>query len=115
MSEPVPFVPGNERPTPEEKTVGPAPDLNPEVEAKEKARYREVRTKALEDQHVAELKEKSDNADSDDKTRAAAKAYYKALFGQMRKLDGSLKNRIDRMEAATYRRLDRSGSTPPKN
>lgn len=114
MSEPVPFVPGNESPIPEEKTVGPAPDLNPEVEAKEKARYREVRTTALEDPHVAELKEKSDSA-GDDKTHAASKAYYKALFGKMRKLDGSLKNRIDRMEAATYRRLERSGSRPPQD
>lgn len=114
MSAPVPFVPGEESPAPEENTVGPAPELNPEIERKEKARYREVRAKALEDSQIAELKEKSESVEPD-KQRAAAKAYYKALFGKMRKLDGSLKSRIDRMEAATYRRLERNGSAPAQD
>ena len=62
--------------------------------------------KALEDNHVRSLQEKADSASGEEEQHKASKAYYKAMYEKMRSLDESLKNRIDRMEAATLRRLD---------
>lgn len=96
----MPFIPA-----PEAAHPTPAPDLAAQ-DASERARLREIKAKALEDKHVRSLQEKADNASNDDDQRKASKAYYKALYGRMRSLDESLKPRIDRMEAATLKRLD---------
>ena len=69
------------------------------------ARFRDVKAKALADPHVKELQEKSDNAAEGDEQQKASREYYRALFNKMRRLDPSLKERIDRTEAATLRRL----------
>ena len=75
-------------------------------DASERARLSEIQTKALEDKQVRSLQEKADNAASDDEQAKASKQYYKALYNKMRKLDESLKNRIDRIESATMKRLE---------
>ncbi len=96
MNEPAPFVPP---PTSTEKqSTQQIGDGNP-------ARYQEVKQKALQDKHVQELQEKADNASDGDEQRKASEKYYKALFNKMRNLDPSLKDRIDRTEAATLRRV----------
>lgn len=61
----------------------------------------------MSDPQISELKEKLDSASSDDEQREVSKEYYRALFNKMRKLDGSMKDRINRMEAATQRRLNK--------
>jgi hypothetical protein len=103
-SQPPPSQPENSP----ENAVGPqSTELKPENDAKEKARYNELRKKAMSDPQISALKEKLDSASSDDEQRELSKEYYRALFNKMRKLDGSMKDRIDRMDAATQRRLNR--------
>jgi hypothetical protein len=80
-----------------------------DADAIEKAKYDEVRVRALEDPRVKELKGKADEALTDDEGRKALRAYNKALFQKMRSLDGSIKDRVDRMEAAVMKRLEGSG------
>ncbi len=63
----------------------------------------------MQDPAVADARTKADNASSDDERRQAMREYYRLLFSKMRKLDSSLGDRIERMEGAAFRRLDRSG------
>ena len=84
--------------------VEPPPDADPET--KEKFRLDQAKAKASEDPEVMELKAKADSAVSDEDARSAQRAYNKALFGKMKKIDGSLDERIDSMEAAILKRLD---------
>lgn len=88
-----------------------APGIADDV--KERARYQEVRTKALEDKKVRTLQERADNATDDAAQKKASEAYYKALYSRMRKIDPALKDRIDRVEKATLRRLDRKKPATP--
>ena len=84
--------------------VEPPADADPEV--KEKFRFDQAKAKASEDPDVMELKAKADSAVSEEDTRSAQRAYNKALFSKMRKIDGSLEERISSMEAAILKRLD---------
>ncbi len=84
--------------------VEPPADADPE--AKEKFRFDQAKAKAAEDPDVMELKAKADSAISDEDARSAQRAYNKALFSKMRKIDGSLEERINSMEAAILKRLD---------
>lgn len=90
------------------KGKAPAAAVAPEdadAEAKELARYEEVKAKAAAEPGVAELKTKADAAVFDEEGKNAQRAYNKALFEQMRKLDGSLEGRINAMEAAILKKL----------
>lgn len=98
LTEPAPFVPdgtsGNISP-PQPRNTG----------AQDSAHFRDLRARALADKRVQELQSKSDNAPEGDEQRKAAEEYYHALFNKMRQLDPSFKDRLDRTEAATLRRL----------
>jgi hypothetical protein len=75
-------------------------------DAIEKAKYNEAKTRALEDSHVKELKQKADTAATEEEGKKALRAYNKALFQKMRSVgDDSIHDRIDRMEAAVLRDL----------
>lgn len=99
LSEPNPFVP-----TP----AAPGPDVESEADhdAQERTKFNAVKAKALEDDSVLGLKEKMDTASSADEQAKASKVFYKALYNKMRNLDPSLKERIDRMQALTSKRLE---------
>jgi hypothetical protein len=90
------------------KPAPPPPD-GADAEQVEKHKYDTARAKAAEDPAIQALKEKADNAVSDDEAKKAQTAYNRALFDKMRKLDPSIKDRIDKMEAALMKRL---GSQP---
>jgi len=77
-----------------------------DAEAKEQARFDEVKAKATTDPGVAELKTKADASAFDEEGKNAQRAYNKALFEQMRKLDSSLEGRINSMEALILKKLD---------
>ncbi len=83
-----------------------APAADADAEAQEKYRYEVAKEKALQDPEVQKLKERADGAVSDDEARKAQRAYNKALFGKMRSVDGTIKDRADRIEAAILKRLD---------
>lgn len=88
----------------------PAPPANADPEVLDKHKYDVARIKAMEDPEVQQLKVKSDTAATEEEAIKAQRAYSRALFDRMRKIEPSLKERIDRLEAGVMRRLD---SQPP--
>jgi hypothetical protein len=102
MTSQIPFVPGpsDQQEAPVVETKSPL-----EVEAEETSRFQAAKTKALQDAHVQELQSKADSATGDD-VKSASRRYYKALYEKMREIDPSVKDRIDRTEAATMRRVE---------
>jgi hypothetical protein len=102
MTSQVPFVPpaAIQESTPVVETKSPV-----EEEAEETARFQAAKTKALGDKHVQDLQAKADSAIGDD-AKPAERRYYRELYARMREIDPSLKDRIDRTEAATMRRVE---------
>lgn len=101
MTNDVPFVPPA---TPAVVSVG-KPISIEEQEAKDKARYHEIKAQALTDPEIKALKDKADNASTDAEQRAAEKNFDKALFKKMRTLDPSISDYIDRIEKATMKQI----------
>ncbi len=75
------------------------------LEELDRQKYDAAKTKAAEDPEIKALKQKADEAVTDDEANKAQRAYNKALFAKMRKLDPLIKERIDKMEAAMMKRL----------
>lgn len=102
MTSQVPFVPppAEQAATPTVETKSPV-----EEEADETARFQAAKAKALEDKHVQDLQAKADSATGAD-AKAAARRYYRELYARMREIDPTLKDRIDRTEAAMQRRVE---------
>ncbi len=84
----------------------PAAGDGADSETIERNKFAEARRKAGEDPEIVALKDKADSAASEEEARQALRAYNKALYQKMRKLDSSIKDRIDATEAAIMRRLD---------
>ncbi|MGA3170648.1 MAG: hypothetical protein ABSE62_06510 [Chthoniobacteraceae bacterium] len=76
-----------------------------EEEAEVTALFQAAKAKAIEDAHVQDLQAKADSATGDD-SKPALHRYYRALYDKMREIDPGIKDRIDRTEAATMRRVD---------
>ncbi|MEO8354090.1 MAG: hypothetical protein ABI680_20370 [Chthoniobacteraceae bacterium] len=107
--------PDSTPPPPKEKPK--ANEIPPKPEAKskpaettdqpldERARYNAAKEKALEDPSVQALKGKAESTFDPDEGPKAMRAYNKALFNKMRKIDPSVKDRIDGTEAAVMKRL----------
>lgn len=101
MTTEVPFVPPPAPPV----SNTPEPISLEDQEAKDRARFHELKAQALQDPGLKTLKDKADNA-AGDATRDAEKAYDKALFKKVREMDPSISDYLDRLEAATMKRLD---------
>lgn len=103
MSSQVPFVPNPN----EQAPVAPLVETKTpaEEEAEESSRVQAAKSKALQDQKIEELQTKADSLTGDD-AKAATRRYYKALYEKMREIDPSVRDRIDRTEAASLRRLE---------
>ncbi len=71
----------------------------------EKKRYDQAKATAMEMPEILALKEKADNASTDEESRRALRSFNKALFNKMRQLDPTIKDRADRVEAALMKRL----------
>jgi hypothetical protein len=82
------------------------PEGGADPETVERTKFADAKRKAAEDPEVNALKEKADNAGSEDEARKALRDYNRALFQKMRKLEPSIKERIDATEAAIMRRLN---------
>jgi hypothetical protein len=76
-----------------------------DAEEAERNKFAEVKQKAAEDPEILKLAEKAESAASEDEVRQALRAYNKALFQKMRKLDSSIKERTDATEAVIMQRL----------
>lgn len=83
--------------------VEPPADLDPD--AQEKFRFDQAKAKAMEDPQVIALKTKADNASTEVESSKALRAYNKALFEKIRKLDKSVSERATRLEEAILKRL----------
>ncbi len=107
MTSQVPFVPP---PTPE-KTEEPVVETKTpaEEEAEETSRFQAAKVKALEDQRIEDLQSKADAATGDE-AKAAMRRYYRALYEKMREIDPTVKDRIDRTEEATLRRVEQENT-----
>lgn len=81
------------------------PPADADAEVKEKFRFDQARAKAGEDPQIKALKQKADEASTDDESRKALRAYNKALFEKIRKIDSSVSDRATRLEAAILKRL----------
>jgi hypothetical protein len=107
MTSQIPFVPPAEKEKPEAplvETKTPA-----EEEAEETSHLQAAKTKALQDQHIQELQSNADAATGDE-AKVATRRYYRALYEKMRQIDPSLKDRIDRTEEATLRRVEQENT-----
>ncbi len=78
---------------------------NADAEIVEKQKYDQAKAKAVADPKVQELRGKADSAASEDESRKALRAYNKAMFKRMKEIDPSIKDHVDRMEAAVMSRL----------
>ena len=87
------------------KTNPPSVPNGTDPDELDKHKYDAAKTKAAEDPEIQALKQKADEAVTDDEANKAQRAYNKALFARMRKLEPLIKERIDRMEAAMMKRL----------
>ncbi|MGV3773785.1 MAG: hypothetical protein ACO1QB_12850, partial [Verrucomicrobiales bacterium] len=114
-------------PNPEDKSPSVAPSAEvtssseasmPSTESIEKkkqelkVRYYEVRTQVEKEEDVASLKQKADQATTDEGKRQALRAYYELLFSKMKKVDPSISARCDLMQGAYLRRLEQTTLQP---
>jgi DnaK suppressor protein len=89
----------------EPKKTQPEPPADADPDVKEKYRFEQAKAKAMEDSQVKSLKAKADDASTDEESRKALRAYNKALFEKIRKIDNGVSERADRLEAAILKRL----------
>jgi hypothetical protein len=71
----------------------------------ERFKFTEAKRKAMEDTAIQDLKFKADTAPSEADARKALRAYNKALFQKMKKIDPNISERIDATEAVILKRL----------
>lgn len=71
-----------------------------------KVRYYQIRTQVEKNEAVIALRSKADAATNSEEKRQLMRAYYELLFEKMRKVDPSIADRCDVMEAAYLRRLE---------
>ncbi len=78
---------------------------NADAEVIEKQKYDQAKAKAIADPKIQELRGKADLAPSEGESRKALREYNKAMFKRMKEIDPSIKDHVDRMEAAVMSRL----------
>ena len=106
MTSQVPFVPAGPTGNTEEPVVETKSPI--EEEAEETNHFQAAKAKALQDKQVQELQAKADNATGDE-VKPALRRYYRALYDKMEEIDPKVKDRIERTEAATLRRVEQEG------
>ena len=83
----------------------PPPPDGSDPDVLEKQKYDQAKAKAASDPKIQELRSKADLAPTEDESRKALRAYNKAMFKRMKEIDPSIKDHVDRMEAAVMSRL----------
>ncbi len=90
---------------------GPNATENAAAQQRLRARYREIKARALEDPAVGAELAAAQNAHSDREMRDALKRHYTLLFERMRRTDPSLRAIVAEREAEIMTSMER---TPPK-
>jgi hypothetical protein len=101
----VPFVPAQ---TPV-RAATPRPISIEDQEAKDKARFNELKAQALQDPAIKALREKADTT-AGEAGREAERTYDKALFDKVKQMDPSISDYVDRLEKYAMKRLEGGGS-----
>jgi hypothetical protein len=78
----------------------------------QRIRFRQAKTRASNDPAVQAEWARANAARTDFEKRDALKAYYKALFNRMRRIDGSLRARIAETEQRAMKRLTQTRIDP---
>jgi len=81
-------------------------------ELQQRVKFRQAKTRALYDPAVQAEWERASAARTDFEKREALKAYYRALFNRMRRIDSSLKPRIAETEQRALHRLTQTRIDP---
>jgi hypothetical protein len=81
-------------------------------ELDQRIKFRRAKTRALYDPAVQAEWNRANAARTDYEKREAMKAYYRALFNRMRRIDGSLKPRIAATEQRALHRLTQTRIDP---
>ena len=69
-------------------------------------RYREARTKALQDPRLQQEWDRAEASKTEHEKREGLKSYYKLLFDRMVKIDSSVKPRVEVLRKSLVWRLD---------
>jgi len=97
-------------PAPARETATPAVPTaaasGPAASAFDRERYLKAKAEAAQDPQVKALALKLESAQPGEEYKAAARDYTKALFSKIREVDSSQNDWIERLEAATLRRID---------
>jgi len=88
-----------------ENKLPPQPPETADPDTKEEYRFEVAKSKALEDPEVKRLKDKADLASTDEESRVALRAYNRALFEKIRKLDPGVSDYANQIEKAMLKRL----------
>jgi hypothetical protein len=119
-TEPLPLIPEAPEPTERPRTTGrdePRQEKKSSTEAasnemKERIRFREAKTRASKDPAIQAEWERAHRVGTDYEKREILKNYYKMLYGQMGRIDKSLKKRILEQEKNSIRRLTQTRIDP---
>jgi hypothetical protein len=116
---PLPLIP--ESPEPGKKGKGAAAtakkDKKSSTEAaiddlQERIRYRQAKTRALNDPAVQNAWDRAHATRTDGEKREALKAYYKLFYARVLRIDGTLKQRVAQGEERARRRLTQTRIDP---
>ena len=75
-------------------------------------RFRQLKTRVLQEQKVQDLYEKAQAAPTDYEKRETLKAYYTLLYTRIEKLDGSMKKRANTLRHQSISRLTQTKIDP---
>jgi len=81
------------------------PTADADAETKEKYHFDVAKSKALQDPEIAALKTKADEATTEEESKKALRSYNKALFEKIRRIDSSVSEYSEHLEAAILKRL----------
>lgn len=100
MTSDIPFVPAQ---TPEPSATPKQLSIE-DQEAKDKARFNELKAQAIQDPAIKALRDKADTLVGP-AGKEAQRAYYKALFDKVRATDPSISGYVDRLEKFAMKRF----------
>ena len=90
-----------------------SPTVQASDDLQARVRYRQAKTKALQDPKLQQLWARAQKAPSDQQKRELLKSFYDALYARILKINGSLKPRVKLARQSQQWRLAPQGFSPP--
>ena len=95
-----------------EQKLAASKTIQSEADLKQRIRLRELKTTALKDPGLQEWRSRAELARTDPEKRDALREYYNRLYARILKLDGSLKDLVEKRRTASLARLSQSKIDP---